>query len=71
LSDSIDGKVALVLLKLSPYILLTIAVAAIILRSVDLVGNLTTSIVLAIVILSGIAIGVHRSANARKARSAR
>jgi hypothetical protein len=54
------------LLKYSPFILLAIAVAAIILRSVDLLDNLTVSIVLAIVILSGIAIGVYRS---RKARS--
>jgi hypothetical protein len=57
------------LLKLSPVILLVIAVAAIILRSVGLFGNLTTSIVLAIVILAGIAIGVYRSASSRKARS--
>jgi hypothetical protein len=57
------------LLKLSPYILLTIAVAAIILRSVDLLGNLSTSVVLAIVILGGIAIGVYRSVSSRKSNS--
>jgi uncharacterized membrane protein len=57
------------LLKLSPVILLVIAVAAIILRSVGLFDSLTTSIVLSIVILAGIAIGVYRSASSRKARS--
>lgn len=57
------------LLKLSPYILLTIAVAAIILRSVDLLGNLPTSVVLAIVILGGITIGVYRSVSSRKSNS--
>jgi len=62
-------KATLMLLKLSPVILLVIAVAAIILRSVGLFDSLTTSIVLAIVILAGIAIGVYRSASSRKARS--
>lgn len=59
------------LLKFSPFILLVIAVAAIILRSVGLLGNLAASIVLAIVILGGIAIGVYRSVNSRKAKSSR
>lgn len=54
--------------KPSPYILLTIAVAAIVLRSADLLDDLSTSIVLAVVILSGVAIGVRRS---RKAGSPR
>lgn len=57
------------LLKLSPYILAVIALTALILRSANLIDNLTASIVLAAVILSGIAIGVHRSRNSRKARS--
>ena len=57
------------LLKLAPYILLAIAVVAIVLRSVDMLGNLSTSIVLAIVIVIGIAIGVYRSLNSRKANS--
>jgi hypothetical protein len=56
------------LLKYSPFILLAIAVAAIILRSVGLLDNLTVSIVLAVVILGGIATGVYRS---RKAESSR
>jgi hypothetical protein len=57
------------LLKLSPFILLVIVVAAIILRTVGLLDNLAASIVLAIVILGGIAIGVYRSVNSRKAKS--
>jgi hypothetical protein len=59
------------LLKFSPFILLAIAVAAIILRSVGLLDSLATSIILAIVILGGIAIGVYRSVNSRKAKSSR
>jgi hypothetical protein len=56
------------LLKFSPFILLVIAVAAIILRSVGLLGDLTVSIILAILILSATAIGVYRS---RKTKSSR
>lgn len=59
------------LLKLSPYLLFAIALAAIILRSIGLLDNLSTSIVLALTTLSGIAIGVYRSANSRNARSPR
>jgi hypothetical protein len=59
------------LLKFSPFILLVIAVAAIILRSVGALGDLATSIVLAILILSAIAIGVFRSVKSRKAKSSR
>lgn len=59
------------LLKLSPFILLVIAVAAIILRSVGLLGDLTVSIVLAILILSATAIGVYRSVMSRRAKSSR
>jgi hypothetical protein len=61
--------VALMLLKLSSFILPIIAVAAIILREVGLLGEPTTSIVLAISILSAIAIGVYRSVKSRKAKS--
>lgn len=57
------------LLKLSPLILLVIAVVAIILRSVGTLNNLATTIVLALVILVGIAIGVYRSRNSPKASS--
>jgi membrane protein implicated in regulation of membrane protease activity len=57
------------LLKLSPLILLLIAGAAIILRSVGLLGDLTTSIVIAILIVIAIAIGVYRSVKTRKANS--
>lgn len=57
------------LLKSSPFILLAIAIIAIIFRSVGAIGGLATSIILAIVILSGIAIGVYRSVNSRKAKS--
>jgi hypothetical protein len=62
-------KAALMLLKLSPFILLVIAVAAIILREVGLLGDPTASIVLAISIVSAIAIGVYRSMKSRKAKS--
>jgi hypothetical protein len=62
-------KAALMLLKLSPLILLVIAVAAIILREVGLLGDMTASIVLAILIVSAIAIGVYRSVKSRKAKS--
>jgi hypothetical protein len=57
------------LLKLSPLILLVIAVAAIILRSVGILSDLTTSIAIAILIVIAIAIGVYRSVRARKASS--
>ena len=57
------------LLKSSPFVLLAIAVIAIILRSVGVIGGLATSIILAIVILAGISIGVYRSMNSRKAKS--
>jgi len=59
------------LLKLSPLILLVIAVAAITLRSVGLLGDLTTSIVIAILIVIAIAIGIYRSVKSRKAQSSR
>jgi hypothetical protein len=59
------------LLKLSPFILLVIAVAVIILRSVGLLGDLAAAIVLAILVLGGIAIVLYRSVNSRKARSSR
>jgi hypothetical protein len=59
------------LLKFSPFILLVIAAAAIILREVDLLGDLAAWIVLAILILSAIAIGVYRSVKSRKAKSSR
>ncbi len=62
-------KAALMLLKFSPFILLVIAVAAIILRSVGLLDDLAASIVLAILILSSIAIGVYRSVSSRKDKS--
>lgn len=57
------------LLKSSPIILLAIAVIAIILGSVGAIGGLTTSIILAIVILCGIGIGIYRSLNSRKTKS--
>jgi hypothetical protein len=57
------------LLKFAPFILLLIAVAAITLRSVGMLGDLTVSIVLAILILSATAIGVYRSVKSRKASS--
>lgn len=59
------------LLKSSPFILLAVAVIAIILRSVGAIDGLATSIILAIVILAGIAIGIYRSKNSRKAKSPR
>lgn len=57
------------LLKSSPFVLLAIAIIAIILRSVGAIGGLATSIILVIVILCGIGIGIYRSMNSRKARS--
>ena len=59
------------LLKFSPLILLVIAVTVIVLRSVGMLGDLTVSIVLAVLILSATAIGVYRSAMSRKAKSSR
>lgn len=59
------------LLKFSPFILLVIAAAAVILREVGLLGDLAVSIVLAILILSAITIGVYRSIKSRKAKSSR
>jgi hypothetical protein len=59
------------LLELSPFNLLVIAVAVIILRSVGLLGDLAAAIVLAILVLGGIAIVLYRSVNSRKARSSR
>ncbi|GAA0945145.1 hypothetical protein [Pseudonocardia zijingensis] len=56
------------LLKLSPLILMVIAGAAIILRSAGLLGDLITSIVVAILILIAIAIGIYRSVKARRDR---
>ncbi len=57
------------LLKFAPLILLLIAAAAIILRSIDMLGDLTVSIVMAILILTAITIGVYRSVKPRKTSS--
>ncbi|MGH8964556.1 MAG: hypothetical protein ACRDXB_04390 [Actinomycetes bacterium] len=57
------------LLKLAPFILLVIAVVVIILRSVGTIGDLATSITLAVLILAAIAIGIYRSMQKRKAKS--
>ena len=58
-------------LKLSPLILLVVAAAAIILRVVGVLGGVAVSVILAVVIVCGIAIGIYRSRGSRDTKSER
>jgi hypothetical protein len=55
------------LLKLSPLILLIVAIAAIILRVSGVLGSISSTVILAVVIVCGIAIGFYRSHSSRHA----
>lgn len=57
------------LLKLSPLILLVVAIAAIVLRVSGVLGGVAVSVILAVVIVLGIVIGVYRSRNTKSERS--
>jgi hypothetical protein len=67
MSDRTEGEY-LMLLKLSPLILLVIAIGAIVLRMNGILGGMAVSVVLAVVIVGGILIGIYRSRSSRNTK---